>query len=256
MVILMNNSKVEYQILDKMYQTRTPIGASYLCTCLNIPQASIGRVLQQLETRGLVEKVSNKGRILTAEGISYFQLLQQSINSQESVDILLDLFSKNDKQVYLDILEARISLEEKTAELAAQRATEDDIREIEEVLLHYQQVRAQGKPAEDENLAFHTKIAEVSKNTVLYHLLKLVMMENAAYLHFSYTDYAITGSTRVHFQIYEAIKNHNAPLAAALMRDHLSGVATSVQNVEYDQVMYAMSKKRKDTSDDVPENKE
>ena len=120
----MEQENLEYLILEKLFQLNSPTGASFLCSKINSSQASIGRELHNLEIRGLVEKVSNKGRILTEEGRSYFQLLQQSINSKESVDVLLDLFSRNDKQIYLDILEARIILELKTAELAAKRASE------------------------------------------------------------------------------------------------------------------------------------
>ena len=105
-----------------------------LCSKIDTSQANIGRILHLLEERGLVEKVSNKGRVLTEEGKNHFQRLQQDIQSKEYVKVLLDLYSKNDKQVYLDILEARILLETKTAELAAIRATEEDLRELEQIL--------------------------------------------------------------------------------------------------------------------------
>ena len=176
-------------------------------------------------------------RILTEEGRSYFQLLQQSINSKESVDVLLDLFSRNDKQIYLDILEARIILELKTAELAAKRASEQDIQAIEDSLTRYRRIRALGKPAENENLEFHFKIAEIAGNPVIYHLLKMVMMQHAAYLHFSFMDYTLVGSTLFHAQIFDAIKNHDAERASALMYEHLNALVKTLKNIEYNQFL-------------------
>ena len=64
----MNQDNLEYLILEKIAQLNTPVGASFLCSQIHASQASIGRELHNLEQRGLLEKVSNKGRILTEEG--------------------------------------------------------------------------------------------------------------------------------------------------------------------------------------------
>ena len=233
----MNQDNLEYLILDKISQLNTPVGASFLCSQINASQASIGRELYNLELRGLLEKVSNKGRVLTEEGRSYLQLLQQSMNSKESVDILLDLFSKNDKQIYLDILEARILLEVKTAELAAIRASEEDIQDIDRTLNKYRRIRALGRPAENENLEFHFKIAEIANNPVIYQLLKLVLMQHAAYVHFSFMDYTLVGSNLFHAQIFEAIKNHDPEQASKLMYEHLNALVTTLQNIDFNQFL-------------------
>ena len=59
-----------------------------LCSKIDTSQANIGRILHLLEERGLVEKVSNKGRVLTEEGKNHFQRLQQDIQSKEYVKVL------------------------------------------------------------------------------------------------------------------------------------------------------------------------
>ena len=240
----MNQDNLEYLILEKIAQLNTPVGASFLCSQIHASQASIGRELHNLEQRGLLEKVSNKGRILTEEGRSYLQLLQQSMNSKESVDILLDLFSKNDKQVYLDILQARILLEVKTAELAAIRATEADIQSIDDILKKYRRIRSLGRPAENENLEFHFKLAEIARNPVIFQLLKLVMMQHAAYVHFSFMDYTLVGSNLFHSQIFEAIKNHDPEQASHLMYEHLNALINTMQNMEYSQFLDVINEQK------------
>ncbi len=235
----MNHHSLEYRVLDEISQLNTPIGASFLCARIDASQASIGRVLRDLEFRGMLEKVSNKGRVLTEEGHSHLQLLQQGIDSREYVDVLFDLFSKTDKQIYLDILETRMLLELKTAELAAKRATDQDIRDLEGILIRHRSTRSLGKPAEEENLDFHYKIAQIANNPILYHLLKLVMTQKSAYLHFSVMDYTLTGSTLFHAQIFEAIQEHDPKKAAELMYEHLNALIVKLRDIENDKFFHS-----------------
>lgn len=228
------NHNLEYTVLDKISQLNTPVGASYLCTQIDASQASIGRILHDLEFRGLLEKVSNKGRILTEEGHAYLRLLQQNIDSKEYVDVLFDLFSSSDKQIYLDILETRMLLELKTVELAAIRATDEDIKELEQILIRHRSTQSLGKPAEEENRDFHYKIAEIANNPIIYHMLKLVMAQKSAYIHFSVMDYTLTGSTLFHAQIFEAIRNHDPHKATELMHEHINALIQKLQDIEHD----------------------
>ena len=234
---LMNRHSLEYRILEEISQLNTPVGASFLCSKVDASQANICRVLRDLELRGLLHKVSNKGRVLTEDGVSYLQLLQQGINSREYVDVLLDLSSRNDKQVYLDILEARMLLELKTAELAAKRATEQDIRELEEILIRHRRTHSLGKPAEEENLDFHYRIAQIANNPIIYHLLKLVMTQKSAYIHFSVMDYTLTGSTLFHAHIFEAIREHDAKKATNLMYEHLNALIVTLKKIDFEQFL-------------------
>ena len=55
-------------ILKSVQDAGIPIGATYLSKELSIPPASIGRILTELEDEKLIEKVSNKGRVLTDKG--------------------------------------------------------------------------------------------------------------------------------------------------------------------------------------------
>ena len=239
----MGRRNLEYVILDQMDQLNTPAGASMLCSKVDAPQANIGRALHALEERGLVEKVSNKGRVLTQAGRAYFQQLKQNAQFREYVDVLLEIYAKNDKKIYLDILEARILLETKTAEQAAIKATPEDIREIEQILERHQMARALGRPAENENLEFHYKLAEIADNSVIYHLLKLILTQHSAYIQFSFMDYTLVGSTLFHAQIFEAIKAHDPARASQLMYDHLNALVTTLKDIEHSSLFSKPPKK-------------
>lgn len=229
----MARRNLEYVILEQMAQINTPVGASMLCAQVDAPQANIGRALHALEERGIVEKVSNKGRVLTEKGQTYFQQLRQNVESKKYVDVLLELYAKNDKKVYLNILEVRLLLETKTAEQAALKASEEDIQEIERILERHRNARAMGRPAENENLEFHYKLAEIADNSVIFNLLKLILTQNSAYIQFSFMDYTLVGSTLFHAQIFEAIKAHDPDRASKLMYDHINALITTLTNIEH-----------------------
>ena len=63
------------------------------------------------------------------------------------------------------------------------------------------------------------------------------MMQHAAYLHFSFMDYTLVGSTLFHAQIFDAIKAHDAAQASALMYEHLNVLVTTLKNIEYNQFL-------------------
>jgi GntR family transcriptional repressor for pyruvate dehydrogenase complex len=230
----MNYSVLEYSVLDAISRLKTPVGASFLCSVIDSSQASIGRALQAMEARGFLEKVSNKGRTLTDKGRDYLQLLQQDIDSREYVDVLFDLFSASDRQTYLDILETRLLLEQKTVRLACEKATKNEIAELEAILIRHQRARAMGKPAENENLDFHYKIAELARNPIISQLLRLIMTQKSAYIHFSVMNYrSLTGSILFHVQIFEAIRDRDPQRASDLMSQHLTALIDILMDIEH-----------------------
>ena len=90
-----------------------------------------------------------------------------------------------------------------------------------------------GRPAENENLEFHYKLAEIADNSVIFNLLKLILTQNSAYIQFSFMDYTLVGSTLFHAQIFEAIKAHDPDRASKLMYDHINALITTLTNIEH-----------------------
>ena len=106
-------------------------------------------------------------------------------------------------------------------------------KEIERILERHRNARAMGRPAENENLEFHYKLAEIADNSVIFNLLKLILTQNSAYIQFSFMDYTLVGSTLFHAQIFEAIKAHDPDRASKLMYDHINALITTLTNIEH-----------------------
>ncbi len=229
-------NNLEYYILNAIDQTNTPVGAHLLAEIVPSSQASIGRVLIDLEEKGYLSKAGNKGRILTEEGKIYLSQLQQSMESQQYADFFAGMVASPNREFYKYTLEVRMILERRAAELAAATATEEDIDALERLVSQNRRSWEQGNAGVSENLAFHYRIAELSGNPVLANTLKMIMPQKSAYIHYSLVDFQETSGKReskyFHHKIVAAIKAHDSVLAGNLMWQHLNTVKEELDALE------------------------
>jgi DNA-binding GntR family transcriptional regulator len=124
-----------------------------------------------------------------------------------------------------DILEARETLESALAGKAAERATEQDIRELRHTLEAMEEAQALGHQAEysQGNRRFHQQVKDAAHQKTLARaydglLYPLVMRQ---YRNIS-APHPRHGSLEEHQAIFLAILTHNADAAVATMRHHIS----------------------------------
>lgn len=184
---------------------------------LCISRSSLREALKILELKGIILNKQGKGRFV--RGLRKGDIF-------DSENILLSL----EKSSILDLLEAREVFEVKIVELAAQRATDEDINLIEKALINT-------KIDEDLNFGdyhlndreFHIAIANASHNFVFLNILTL----NIDLLRdFRKKAWGIPGRKKSYFEehkeIFEAIKRHDSFSAAKLMKLHLSNIRKAV----------------------------
>ena len=121
-----------------------------------------------------------------------------------------------------ELVEARIAIEQAIVALAAERATEEDLREIESRLQELKGAKKSGRKAIQADLAFHAALAKASHNSVLTRFLAEIRqplrrwMEQKANLIWDY-DVAF----KAHEEILEAIKAQDIKRAQTVLRKHL-----------------------------------
>lgn len=124
-------------------------------------------------------------------------------------------------------IEARLVVEVEVARLAAQRRTEDDLRQIADALRDQEQ-RLAGELDELLPVAanFNVLLAEAARNEVLVAIVQSfvgLMMERGPKL------YALEGFREwdlgEHRKLYEAVRDQDAALAAERMRAHIVELA-------------------------------
>ena len=182
-----------------------------LCQQLGVSRSTLREAVQVLESRGLVKRRHGRG----------VEIVDQS---REATAELLRLLLLRGQTTVEELLEARRLIEVRTATLAAQRATDEDIRELHDAL---EAMRSDSTPLEDyyrADLNFHMCIAKATRNTVL-----VLMVETIRPL----VQETILACARVitkpelvrpyHGKIFDAVESRDPRRSADAMTEHLQG---------------------------------
>lgn len=223
--------KLIHDILDEIDKSNSPLGANILSLRIDLSQSTIGRILQNLEYQGYLEKSSNKGRIITEKGKKYLKSLKEKININNNAKELIRISSSADKNTLLDILYTRKILEKETAYLAAKNITEKEIQELTEIIDRQDEQKRLGLLGEKEDLQFHSKIADIAGNKILKQILILILTQKNAYWDFSYIRQKQSfHSPNYHRKIIEALSKKDPESTSKLMVEHIDSIISDVIN--------------------------
>ncbi len=168
-----------------------------------ISRGTINRAIRRLESFGILRTVPQSGSYVAAIGLDALEGLISNIIRLES----RDLEALND---------IRFVLEAYAAELAAQRASDEELRELEEVHHTIKDRISTGTVSFDEDQVLHLKIAELSHNPALKAFLTLLTSEAIGLFHELEKE---IGSEKVAGRLREAIKEHELIVRALKRRD-------------------------------------
>lgn len=129
----------------------------------------------------------------------------------------------------MDLLEVRLGLECNAVALAAQRAVEEDIHELEKSVQEMGSGVADGKVGTNADIKFHMAIAYATKNVVQIHIMKSLydllfhgIQENLQHL---YTEPSnLEKVLEQHTDILDAIRGRDPDEAFAAMKRHITFV--------------------------------
>jgi len=177
-----------------------------------VSRTVIREAIRILEARGLLDTQSGSG--------TYVKALQ----GEDVVNSLSLYLSSQDQSFSLDaIMEVRRVLELQVVKLAAERAREEDIRKMEEILNHMYRTKADIDEFSEWDLKFHLALAEACKNDLFKIMIEplgeaLFNLIRAG----SSMPGAIEDACQYHLEIMEAIKRRDAMRAEEVMRTHLA----------------------------------
>ncbi len=192
----------------------------------SISRGSLREAFRVLESRGIIESKPGGGRFI------------REINKEAFIDtenVILNL----EKSSILELIEAREIFEIKIVELAAKRATSDDIRDIKRALMKVEEELNKNSKDEksdtgiESDTEFHLAIARASHNFVFINIMRLhlELLKNTRQ-----RTRRIPGRAeqikKEHFNIFSAIEEHNDKKAAEAMLNHLRKIRTAIQNIQ------------------------
>ena len=162
---------------------------------------------------GILRTYPQSGTFIAGLGIAALEGLISDVLEIEETD-------------FQSLVETRVLLEIEGAAKAAERRTADDIIALTKALEAYEDKVNQGLPAVEEDLLFHIKIAEASKNKVLKSLMLIITPDIVK----THVDLKVCGTTdnlrtiQEHKNILNCIIDKDVVNARLYMNNHLKDV--------------------------------
>ncbi|UII31629.1 FadR family transcriptional regulator [Fulvivirga ulvae] len=187
---------------ERMLSERFAIGRTY-----------VRDAIRKLEFYGILKTMPQSGTFVAGFGITALEGLITDVLKLEGND-------------FHALVETRVLLETNSARFAAMRRSEDDIISISNALDEYEKAVKEGKSTVEEDLLFHLKIAEASKNAVLKSLMLIVTPDILTY--FKENDVCSgdrpKSALEEHHTILRYIIDQEPMKAEISMREHLKDI--------------------------------
>jgi GntR family transcriptional regulator, transcriptional repressor for pyruvate dehydrogenase complex len=187
---------------------------------LGVGRAQVRDAIRKLEFYGILKTHPQSGTYVAGIGIVALEGLITDVLQVEESD-------------FHSLVETRVILEKESARLAAIKRSADDIIQITTALKAYEHKITNGLSAVEEDLLFHIKIAEASKNAVLKSLMMIITPDIVSnFINFKVCD---DGNNAKTLNEHEIILNHiidQKPLEASkAMVKHLQDVVGFSDNM-------------------------
>jgi len=185
---------------------------------LRVGAGSVREALRSLQSIGLVKIEHGSGVYVTG--------------TRPSTE-LSSHFQNVGTGLVVALAETRWILEPELASLAATRATDEELIEIEDLARQMEDASQHGSNFADLDVLFHRQIAHAARNPILYQTLEgvgnLFLESRRALL---LDPGALLRALRYHALIAEALRLRNAPQARLLMQGHMNSMLEEVLSSE------------------------
>jgi GntR family transcriptional repressor for pyruvate dehydrogenase complex len=183
----------------------------------DVSRPSLREALKSLVTMGFLEVKQAKGTFIKSV-------------TMESMQDPLSLLIKTDTQKIFDLIEVRKAMEAWASFHAAQRATEEDIKELEGIIEEMRKAFKEKRSWEKQDADFHLGIAQATHNTIQTHMMFTIydlLRESMARVLKDQTK--LKKLIDQHHRIFNAIKTHSPDKARERTLDHLNYVESAVK---------------------------
>lgn len=188
---------------------------------LGVGRSNVRDAIKKLEFYGILKTLPQSGTVVAGMGITALEGLISDVLKIENSD-------------FASLVETRVLLETESAKLAAIRRTDQDIEDIKQALDAYAEKIKLNEQAVEEDLMFHLKIAEASKNVVLKSLMLIITPDIIN--NFIKLDICKDGRSVDVLEEHEVILKHiiaqEPEEAAEAMRIHLKDVFDYSQSLK------------------------
>ena len=186
---------------------------------LNVSRASVREAMRLMDIQGLVKIRPGSGTFIT----------------EDTVEVIVQAFSSllsGPTSAASDIFEMRLILEPQIVSLAAERASDADIRRMEEILEQQAADITNGGTGVEFDTEFHFAIAQATKNSALIAVTQAMsdLLSQSRDSTLLSTERS-NQSLQSHRRILETIKNRQSKAAEEAMHQHIADIDRRVHNL-------------------------
>lgn len=209
------SQKIERKIEQAIREKKLPMGSKLpteheLCKMFAVSRTALREALRRLSARGLVDIKKGSGMYVS------------DYNIKDAISSLLLYYDlKFDKNLVLNINQARLMFEPEIAKLAAENRTDKNLDSIRKsidnlIACHPDHIQAEA----DSINHFHAKVTEASGNSFVIISMEPIFSLIPRIRNFIYANVEGERAIRVEFheKIYEAIKDKNGKAAHIAMK--------------------------------------
>lgn len=237
-------SAIDLVALELLRDSYGPVGNHKLVSALSaagfgLAEATAGRVLRDLVTRGLARTLGKRGRVLTPAGRTMLDDLKRSLSRRQRSARLVDVASIGSAESLRDMLLVRRAIEPEAARLAASRASEEDIRQLDSFARAHCAAPAEGGSRVEPAVCFHCQLVRSSHHKFLIEIGLMAIEQNdtplldriahnpgMGQLSQRETAKEAAALAKDHTAIVDAIRRHDPDAAERRMRAHIDRLLT------------------------------
>ena len=205
--------QIEDQIFELIIKTPIPVGQKLpnefgLGERFGVSRSTVREAVRSLTSKGILEVRRGSGTyVASTTPIEEDPLKIRSFADKEAIA--------------LDLVEVRLMIEPAMAEMAAMRATEEQITQILALCDAVEKKAEEGLNYINEDIAFHCYIAECSGNKIIEQLIPII--DTAVMMFVNVTHKKLLHETIfTHRAVAEAIAEHDATGAKTAMTMHMA----------------------------------
>lgn len=188
---------------------------------LGVSRTHLRNALKKLEFYGILKALPQSGTVVAGMGLPALEGLITDMLQLQGTD-------------FKSLVETRAILEHSAVMSAAKNRTDEDIFEIQKALIAHKDKVNREETAVEEDLLFHLKIAEASKNSVLTSLLLIIAPDVINFFN-TYNvcgDGRSKGAVEEHEILLQHIIDQDAESAGNIINEHLHDILVYVRTTE------------------------
>jgi len=226
---------LERDLLTIIRDSAQPVGCGHISQVLqnkghSISEATVGRLLRDLDNQGYTDKAGFQGRSLSAKGLARLEELENKRKSLEWGIEFASALRGHSKAQLLEVLVARRAIESELAYLAARNRSEADAAQLGAILQRQREALDAGGGAAQEDVEFHALIARMAGNRILGAAIALIRQDTQLSPVLEYIRRRVKSAVYIdHQRIAEAIAAGQADLARELMTEHINNLMKDVE---------------------------